>query len=359
MIIYIILMIVLATVGMRPVPFESPFSRNKTLSICGFSVLLVVLSHIVCLGLIPMGYVPGNLLDGSYLLFRSFTGQLIVVPFLFCSGFGVMEQIKGNGGGYVKCFPRKRILPLWCNYMIAVMIYTIFNILIGVKFNALIFVESFFAWNRFSSFQNIGHPTWYVFCIIMCYVFSVISYYISRRGQLWVLLGFIVMYIIGLMHIKPSYFYDTILCYWIGAACSTYRSQIEKLLQKHSIGILAVSSILFVALFKVRIGFSLQPTVHGILMMVAYMAFASRMSFGNKWFCWLGKKVFPIYMYHMLFFFIFAYFYTGPVTNSIAHIALIVIVGCTLITAFYYDNISVSSDVLSCYLKRWRICERE
>lgn len=71
-------------------------SRDTTLAIKGFFVILVFCRHFkqyVTLG--------DNLLDKMFIKADSLLGQLIVVMFLFYSGYGIFVQIKKSSGGGV------------------------------------------------------------------------------------------------------------------------------------------------------------------------------------------------------------------------------------------------------------------
>lgn len=97
MFIFLIITFLTVFVGMKavkPGEFNTDYiSRDQSTAINGLFTVLVFLSH-VC------NYISldGNF-DKPYSTFKSYLLQMVVVPFLFYSGFGIMESIKKNAGG--------------------------------------------------------------------------------------------------------------------------------------------------------------------------------------------------------------------------------------------------------------------
>lgn len=75
----------------------------------GIFILLVFMSHFV-------QYVElDGIWDLPYFQIRRYLGQLIVVPFLFYSGYGIAESIRKKGSGYINRMPVSRILKVLGN----------------------------------------------------------------------------------------------------------------------------------------------------------------------------------------------------------------------------------------------------
>ena len=83
--------------------FKRALNKEQTTCINGIFVLFVFLSHFGQYETMPWN----NLLLAI--------GQLMVAPFLFYSGYGIMEQIQRRGIVYIDSMPRKRILKLLLN----------------------------------------------------------------------------------------------------------------------------------------------------------------------------------------------------------------------------------------------------
>lgn len=87
--------------------FERALDKEQTTCINGIFVVFVFLSHFGQYEVMPWN---GILLA---------IGQLMVAPFLFYSGYGIMEQIKRRGNKYIDSMPRKRILKFYVHFCMA------------------------------------------------------------------------------------------------------------------------------------------------------------------------------------------------------------------------------------------------
>ena len=88
MLIFLMFIIMIAFVGLKAAKpgefFDNYMSKENTTAINGIFVLLIFLSH-------AEGYVTSDgILDTAYLTFKDNMLQLIVVSFLFYSGYGIM-----------------------------------------------------------------------------------------------------------------------------------------------------------------------------------------------------------------------------------------------------------------------------
>lgn len=98
--------------------FNSDYmSKDTTGAINGIFVLLVFMCHI-------SGYMKlGGSSDTIWLDLKSWLGQLVVVTFLFYSGYGMMCSIMKKGTPYVKGIFRRRFLSLFAHFDIAVLLF--------------------------------------------------------------------------------------------------------------------------------------------------------------------------------------------------------------------------------------------
>ena len=113
MIVYYAALVVLACVGakisVKGFEREEALSMRTTNALRGVFIMLVMLSHF-------KGYCSPYTAAVDVIGGRISTelGQLIVVMFLFYSGYGVCESIRKKGSGYVRSFPKNRVLKSWC-----------------------------------------------------------------------------------------------------------------------------------------------------------------------------------------------------------------------------------------------------
>ena len=182
-------------------------SMDKTASIKGVFILLVFFSHF-------NSYAHFNgAFDKIYIAFFNCIGQAMVTMFLFYSGFGIMESIK-NKKFYIKTMPKKRILNLLIQFDAAVLIFAIIKVLNKEEISLRRLLLSFVGW------ESLGNSNWYIFTILLLYIFTYIAFSISSRYSIgtMVVTALSCMYILFCVYtdIKPTYWYDTLICFSIG-----------------------------------------------------------------------------------------------------------------------------------------------
>ena len=111
MIVILLILLVLSCIGLKKTDnHDMCLDRNCTESIKGIFIIIVFYSHILpFLEEAGVEYSPVLDIPSNTLIHR--IGQLMVVMFLFYSGYGVMESIMKKGNEYVRAIPVKRVLP--------------------------------------------------------------------------------------------------------------------------------------------------------------------------------------------------------------------------------------------------------
>ena len=82
------------------------------------------------------GYAYSGWSDALFLKAVWLFGQLIVVMFLFFSGYGVMTAVRNKGEAYVRAMPRHRILSVLLSFDIAVACFALVGLLLGKTYPA-------------------------------------------------------------------------------------------------------------------------------------------------------------------------------------------------------------------------------
>lgn len=204
-------------------------------AIKGLFIALVFISHINQY-ITKSGYVSKNIGDELYFTITSAIGQLMVVMFLFFSGFGIMESFKHKGATYVKTMPQKRILMTLMNFDIAVLFFIVLNLFLGKSMTIKQAFLSFMAWD------SVGNSSWYIFCILLCYLLSYIvlniygKYYNSKSIYIYAFSSIFILSIIAvivLSFLKESYWYNTMLCFSFGMLYSIAKDKIECVIQSY------------------------------------------------------------------------------------------------------------------------------
>ena len=164
MIIFVAIFFILIILGMRLTNYNNGYiDRETTKKINGIFVFLIVLSHF-------SSYIKltGDL-NEPYAEMKRFLGQLVVTTFLFYSGYGILESIKGKKDKFINSLP-KRTLKLLIHFDIAVLLFAILGFVIGKDYPLSRILLSFTGWG------SIGNSNWYVFVILVLYMLTFLIY---------------------------------------------------------------------------------------------------------------------------------------------------------------------------------------
>ena len=319
---------------------EEALSISQCNVVKGYCILLVFISHSNQY-LINSGYNISTFGDALYFRMMGAIGQLMVVMFLFFSGYGIMESYKKRGKEYVASMPKKRILATLLNFDVAVLSYVALNFLIGKSMTINQIFFSFIAWD------SVGNSNWYIFCILLCYLISYFVFILYVRQQpihsIVFLLTLFVLFIIVvfcLSFLKRSWWYNTMLCFPFGMLYSMMKGKINSLFHANYIKCL---SLLVLAFLVFRyIPFSLRGFLYNMESMtfsLIIVLIMMKTELNNKYLIWMGQKLFPLYIYQRL---MMSAIYEIPAGK--AFIALyplwfiIICLSTVLMIAYYYPK---------------------
>lgn len=161
---FVIIGVVLWKIKPREYSLKESLSRNQTVAINGIFTILILGSHFY------LEY-PENIrntfkMTWIYPFVRNWMGQLVVVTFLFFSGFGITEQLKAREKYAINI--AENIFRVWIHYIMTLGLYFVMNYAVGYEYNLKSYVLSLFALER------IGNSNWYIFAILSCYFFTFI-----------------------------------------------------------------------------------------------------------------------------------------------------------------------------------------
>lgn len=225
------------------VNLDSALCKKQTTCINGLFVSLVFLSHFC-------QYVDVNSIPyfEFYLYIKKALGQLIVAPFLFYSGYGVMEQINVNGIDYILDMPVKRIFKTWLRFSIAVTIFLVVSLVLNYDYSIRRILLSYLAW------ESIGNSNWYIFAVLYLYTVTYISFrYMNQKYAIISVLFYTIIYIVGMYFFKNgSWWYDTVFSFIGGILFSYNKENIKKLFGNHfTLGLLMLT-MLHLLIFYMR-----------------------------------------------------------------------------------------------------------
>lgn len=295
MIVPLALLFLLAMTGLSLRPHgdaEAALSREHTLAIKGVFVLTVFFSHFC-------SYVSfDRWFDIPMLRWCRWWGQLMVVPFLFYSGYGVFESVRKKGAAYVGAFPRKRILKTLVHFDMAVLLFLAFDVFFAPdRLSCPAILESLVAWD------SLGNSNWFVFVILCAYLFCWLGFFLFKGDRFRAFLTTTVLclcYIAVVSHFKDSWWWDTILAFPLGCAASLWKDKL--VLAEKTLPWVACSALACIALAAVKRGWI--PDFHGQIALVASMAaivlLSMRFALKGKILTWCGQQVFGIYILQRL-----------------------------------------------------------
>ena len=277
--------------------YSDYLSFDTTNAVKGIFIALVFIKHATPY-IFKSSYVfDDSILSRAFLFVNAEVGQWIVAMFLFYSGFGIMESIKKKGISYVHSIPRKRILTTLVNFDIAVVIFAVIALLLHNDYSLMVYLLSLTGW------ESIGNSNWYIFIIMLCYLMVFLCFrsenkdgsqhsYMMRAVICFCLLGVLVF---ALSRVKPSWWYDTMLCFGIGIFYSLWLEQIEIVLQKYYWLILFILTIMVVCLRSSFVGVAYN--VYCIIFCILVVMLTMKFKINNLGLIWSGKNIFPLYIY--------------------------------------------------------------
>lgn len=297
MIIFVLILLMIIFVGINSAEknefFSDYCSPKQTTSINGICVLLVFISHAA-----KYLKVVGSL-DTPYTTLKIHLGQLVVVTFLFYSGYGMTESIKKKGFDYVKGIPAKRLFKVWYHFAIALVFYVILCFCTGRHHPLSRFLLAFTGWS------SIVNSNWYMLTTFVLYIAMFIGFIIFRKSKVLatflttaLVLGFAYFeYKVG----QPNYCYNTVICFPAGMFFSLLKPYFDKIFLKNDV-IWILGTALTFGLFyyfgtlrnNSVIFYSLWAFFAAFLVLFITM----KVKIQNSILDWFGHRVFSIYMLH-------------------------------------------------------------
>ena len=273
---------------------DSYLDKNQTTSILGIFAVVIFFSHF-------FGYFDRstlNKLDYIAAFTTSALGQLMVVPFMFFSGYGIFEQFKAKGHGYADKLPKNRILKVYLMFLLSLSLYFFLSFILQSHFE----IERYFL--APIGVTSLGNSNWYVVIILVLYFTTYISIKIGINQKnsmiINVILCLLLIFILKCFDID-SCWWNTIPAYAFGLIYSYIKPSILKFYKKHK----ANRFILFGISLALTVGFGILnamfPSDLFFFLMDASFAliFASFLALfvvGNKIVLTLGKYCFWIYI---------------------------------------------------------------
>ena len=275
--------------------------RENTAAINGIFVILVVFSHYTQYAVMDGTY------DEPYMMMQMHIGQMIVVPFLFYSGYGMMEAVKRRGKTYIFHRIPEKFWTLLLRFDIAVALFLIVDKALGIEYPTDQILLAFTSWT------NVGNSNWYITAILLIYIFFFISFAIcsAAGGRIANELSIVmlILLIIGCVYFqirigRESYTYNTMLLFPLGALYSNHKGVIERVVMKNDITYwITVCVCLGLCCWsywnKNEYGLTVY-TLWAAMFMIIIILLTMKVNFHNPALYWCGRHVFSIYILQRL-----------------------------------------------------------
>lgn len=301
----------------------------------GLCVLLILMSHYT-------GYINTTPGDESYLMFRQWSGQSLVVLFFFYSGYGMTVRAMENVRGYLRRLPG-RFVRVWvtCAASVAVML------LVQVARGRDYMLSSILL--AFVPFANIGNSTWYIFAILVLYLLLALSLVPAAlkkssvtRWLYPVLLTVLTLAFIAWMQWMEldEYWYDTVLLFPLGAWWAMLHERLEKWMQRSD---LTWSAALLVTLTAAVYFFSRQYesfVLHECWMAataLALVVLSMKVTPCTPLLGFCGDHVLPIYLFQRI---PMIALYESGLLDPVPHLSFAVVLAAAAAIALLYDRIA-------------------
>lgn len=272
---------------------EDYMSPKATNAIKGIFAVVILFSHM-------KGYITlsDNPADGSFAIILSHIGQLMVAPYLFYSGYGILESMKRKAD-YFETYPRKRLLKTLVHFDLAVLCYLVLMTAIGTYYPVLNYITCWIGW------ESIGNSNWFIFDILALYCIVYFAHCLIRKYNIKRYLGgvtlvttilSVLLWISLLFAGKGGWWIDTIISFPLGMWFSLYKEKTEVILHDKTKGVLVIMLLIF--LF-IGWHFTLGNDVFGFCACIfchALVVLSSRIKLDNTILQWLGTQSFAIYI---------------------------------------------------------------
>lgn len=155
----------------------------------------------------------------------------------------------------------------------------------------------------FTGWESIGNSNWYIFCILVCYALSWLSFKFcnsSHQALLSIWCGVIIYVVIMFCVGKGSWWYDSIFAYAAGCTYAIYKKQIEDLIKKHYWTVLLISLFVFALFYLLPNIAGVSMNIAGIFLCSLMILFLSKFHLRSRILAWSGVNLFPLYIYQRI-----------------------------------------------------------
>lgn len=272
-------------------------SKNNTQCIKGFFVILVLFSHYA-------QYVTlDSVWDAPYVALRGHLNQMVVVPFLFYSGYGIMVSIQKKGKLYVRSIMQKRFPKVWFDFCVAVTCFLVVNLILDRVYPLKRVLLAYTGW------ESIGNSNWYILGVLILYILTYLAFNFipTKLIKNFEIIGCILLTVFTMAVVlifmkagRPDYYYNTLFLYPVGCWYAVFQKKIDQLFQKNDFIYLVIFTAVvsgYCLSFIKRWDYGIEGyTIWAITFMAVLLMITMKVSFRSRILSWYGNHVFSIYI---------------------------------------------------------------
>ena len=290
MIIFVALLFLLTLHKCKP-KFDGEFyqdyaSRDQSRSINGLCIMLILLSHTFA------KVAPCDIFDKMYEPMRVFLGQFVVVPFLFYSGYGMMESLNKKEG-YLESFPKKRFLKIAVQFFIITLVYIAMHICLGSDYSVPYMLLSF------TGITTIGNGGWFILSTFFFYAMIIFWFNVLRNHKIMATVGvavsFVALMLVEMLLDFPTYYYNIVIFFAVGMFYSLIKEPFDHFVMKNNYVWTAVFVVSVLGFVFLKQGMNISPLFYPIWCgfgMLMILCLTMKVKIQNKALIWFGTTTF-------------------------------------------------------------------
>ena len=275
-------------------------SPKNTATINGIFSVLIFFSH-------TLSYINiSGPLDDPYLILRRFLGQLVVVSYLFFSGYGIMESYKKKGRAYIKEMPYHRLFKTWLHFAFAMAMYA--AVYLGFMKREKAWWEVALA---FIGYDTLGNSNWYMFVTFVMYIIIFVSFILFKKAKVipvgitCVLTAVFMLWMMRVDLTDPFHnlmgpqWYNTIACFPAGMVFSLIKPTFDKIVMKNDLTWYAVFTIVFMGFmyfYRIRYESVSYHALFAVMFAGMLVVLMMKVNIRSTILDWFGEHIFSFFI---------------------------------------------------------------
>lgn len=275
-------------------------SPKNTATINGIFSVLIFFSH-------TLSYITiSGPLDDPYLVLRRFLGQLVVVSYLFFSGYGIMESYKKKGRPYIKAMPFHRLFKTWLHFGFAMAMFAI--VFLGIMKRERSWWEIALA---FTGYGTLGNSNWYMFVTFVMYIIIFVSFIWFKKSKVvpvaitCILTAGFMLLLMKIDQKDPFYnligtqWYNTIACFPAGMVFSLIKPTFDKIVMKSDLiwyTVFAAVFMGFMYFYRIRFESISYHSLFAVLFAGVLVLLMMKVNIRSTILDWFGEHIFSFFI---------------------------------------------------------------